>query len=113
MTPSRAVVDAEWRRWRQRWVAETRNSHRKNYSAADPRMQRLLLHAGLDPDHALVRWGNYDWTLILPAAVFAPDDSGRSYRLRPRLRSIWLKGVSWRPARWVSTWSPTLPSSPG
>jgi hypothetical protein len=30
-----------------------------------PGMKRLLLHAGLDPDHALVRWGNYDWTLLL------------------------------------------------
>jgi len=97
VTPSRAVIDAEWRRWRQRWVTETRISHQKIYGAADPRMKRLLLHTGLDPDHALVRWGNYDWTLLLPAAVFAPDDTGRSYRLRPRLRSVWLRGVRLAP----------------
>ena len=61
-------------------------------------MKRLLLHAGLDSDHALVRWGNYDWTLLLPATVFAPDDTGRSYRLRPRLRSVWLRGVKLAPS---------------
>jgi hypothetical protein len=95
--PSRAVIDAEWKRWRQRWIAETERTNRKNYDAADPPMKRLLLHAGLDPEHALIRWGNYDWTLLLPATVFVPDDTGRSYRLRPRVRSVWLGGVKVAP----------------
>jgi hypothetical protein len=97
MAPSRAVIDAKWRRWRQRWVVETQATQRKNYVAADPLMKRLLLYAGLDPDHALVRWGNYDWTLLLPATVFEPDDAGRSYRMRPRVRSVWLRGVRLSP----------------
>jgi hypothetical protein len=95
--PGRAFADAQWLRWRRRWVAETQHTHLKNYNVADPRMKQLLLYAGLDPEHALIRWGNYDWTLLLPSRVFAPDDTGRSYRLRPRLRSIWLRGVELAP----------------
>jgi hypothetical protein len=33
----------------------------------------------------------YDWTILLPSKVFEAEDSGRSYRLRPRTRSIWLR----------------------
>jgi hypothetical protein len=95
--PPRVLVDAQWRHWRQRWMAETERTHHKNYGQADPGTKRLLLHAGLDPEHALIRWGNYDWTLLLPSAVFAADDSGRSYRLRPRVRSVWLRSVNLTP----------------
>ena len=47
--------------------------------------------AGLDPDHALARWGNHDRTIFLPATVFETDDTGRSYRFRPNVRSIWVR----------------------
>jgi hypothetical protein len=50
-----------------------------------------LRFAGLDPDHALVRWGNFDRTVLLPAEIFEPDDTGRSYRFRPSVRSIWIR----------------------
>ena len=43
-------------------------------------------YAGLDPDHALLRWGNFDRTLYLPSTVFEADDTGRSYRFRPGTR---------------------------
>ena len=43
-----------------------------------------MRYAGIDPDHMLLRWGNYDWTLFLPSEVFEADDEGRSYRFRPR-----------------------------
>jgi hypothetical protein len=52
-----------------------------------------MRYAGLDPDHGLLRWGNYDQTLLLPSAVFEPDDQGRSYRMRPCLDSIWLRDL--------------------
>jgi hypothetical protein len=52
-----------------------------------------MTYAGLDPEHALARWGNYDVTLMLPSTVFEADDRGRSYRLRPLTRSIWLMNM--------------------
>ena len=54
-------------------------------------MQRLLRFAELDPDHALVRWGNFDRTVLLPGKIFEADDTGRSYRFRPNVRSIWVR----------------------
>ena len=45
----------------------------------------------MDPDHVLLRWGNFDKTVMLPSTVFEPDDSGRSYRFRPGVRSIWIR----------------------
>src|SRR5262249_24122972 len=51
--------------------------------------RRLLTFAGMDPDHVVLRWGDFDKTVMLPATVYEPDDSGRSYRLPPEGRSIW------------------------
>jgi hypothetical protein len=59
-------------------------------------MRRLLEYAGLDPDHALLRWGNFDRTVYLPSTVFEPDDTGRSYRFRVRTRSIWVRNLKLR-----------------
>ena len=56
-----------------------------------PAMQRLLRFAGLDPEHALVRWGNFDRTVLLPSTVFEAEQSGRSYQFRPNVRSIWVR----------------------
>ncbi len=50
--------------------------------------------AGLDPDHALVRWGNFDRTVLLPATVFEADETGRAYRFRPGVHSIWVRNFS-------------------
>ena len=59
-----------------------------------PRIKRLMRYAGLDPDHGLLRWGNYNRTLLLPSTIFEADDTGRSYRLRPCTESIWLRQIS-------------------
>jgi lysophospholipase L1-like esterase len=59
-----------------------------------PTMREFLRVAGMDPESAVVRWGNFDWTLVLSSAVFEPDDSGRSYRLKPKTRSVWLIGLT-------------------
>ena len=55
------------------------------------RNRRYYGSRGLDPEHALVRWGNFDRTVLLPATVFEADESGRSYRFRPNMRSIWVR----------------------
>jgi hypothetical protein len=53
-----------------------------------------MRYAGLDPEHGLLRWGNYDFTLLLPSTLFEPDDTGRSYRFRPNTHAIWLRSLT-------------------
>ncbi len=55
-----------------------------------PSLKRFLDLAGMSPNSAVIRWGNLDWTLVLSSKVFEPDDSGRSYRMKPGVRSVWL-----------------------
>lgn len=89
----REEIDADWAAWRARGVASASAYFRRAFDEAPPDVRRLLRFAGMGRDDALVRWGNYDQILVLPSAVFAPDDSGRSYRFRPNIRSVWLRGV--------------------
>ena len=90
-TPDRAEIDADWRRKRLFDIEQSRGTLAGTFAEYPPPMQRLLRFAGLDPEHALVRWGNFDRTVLLPATVFEPDDTGRSYRFRPNVRSIWVR----------------------
>lgn len=92
--PSREAIDADWASRRRRDVASASATFRQVYDESSPAVKRLLDFAGMGRETALLRWGNYDKILVLPSAVFAADDSGRSYRLRPNLRSVWLRGVN-------------------
>ena len=96
LSPDRAEIDADWQRKRLYDIGQTRAKLREVYAGYDPAMKRLLTYAGLDPDHALLRWGNFDRTLYLPSTVFEPDDTGRSYRFRPNTRSIWVRNMKLR-----------------
>jgi lysophospholipase L1-like esterase len=89
--PARAELDADWRARRAHDIVSARSSLRKTYAEYGSPMRRVLDRAGLDPERACLRWGNFDKTLWLPSTVFVPDDSGRSYRLRPNTRSVWLR----------------------
>lgn len=93
-TPDRPTIDAERARTRRRAIEGTRSLYRDIYGETSPAMRRLLEYAGLTPDEAVLRWGNFDKILLLPATVFAPDDSGRSYRMKPSVRSVWLRNVA-------------------
>jgi lysophospholipase L1-like esterase len=90
----RAEVDAEWRRFRELGIQESSRALGRVYAEADPAMQGLMRYAGLDPEQGLLRWGNYNLTLLLPSKVFEADDEGRSYRLRPSTRSIWVRNIT-------------------
>jgi hypothetical protein len=90
----RSEIDDRWRRDRLQGIADAREGLKGIYAEADPAIQRLMRYAGLDPEQGLLRWGNYDATLLLPSTIFETDDSGRSYRLRPDTRSIWLRNVT-------------------
>ncbi len=84
-------IESDWRRRREFDVASARKSLGATFAEYPPAMQRLLRFAELDPDHALVRWGNFDRTVLLPGNIFEADDTGRSYRFRPNVRSIWVR----------------------
>jgi hypothetical protein len=94
LPPTREEIDALWRLKRERSVEKTREVLTRFYRGTDPAMQRLFQVAGMDPDHGLVRWGRADSTFLVSSKVFEPDDHGRSYRLRPDTRSIWLRQVT-------------------
>jgi hypothetical protein len=91
LKPDHREIEADWQRRRFFDVASARSSLRGTFAEYPAAMQRVLRFAGLDPGHALVRWGNFDRTVLLPGTVFEPDDSGRSYRFRPNMRSIWVR----------------------
>jgi hypothetical protein len=90
---SRSEIDDSWRRFRHLRIEETRPRVERFYAECDPQSQRLLRYAGMDPEHGLLRWANYNWTILLSSVVFEADDEGRSYRFRPHTRSIWLLDV--------------------
>ncbi len=91
LKPDHREIEADWQRKRRYDVASARKSLAATFAEYPLPMQALLRFAGLDPDHALVRWGNFDRTVLLPETVFEPDDSGRAYRFRPNMRSIWVR----------------------
>ncbi len=91
LPPDRGEIDADWKRKRLFDIEQSRGTLAGTFAEYPPATQRLLQYAGLDPDHALVRWGNFDRTVLLPSTVFEPDHAGRSYRFRPNVRSIWIR----------------------
>jgi hypothetical protein len=91
LPPSRAAIDADWRRRREFGLASSRRQFRATFAVLKPPVQRLFRLGGLDPDRVVLRWGNFDRTLVLPATAFEPDESGRSYRMKPRVRSVWVR----------------------
>jgi hypothetical protein len=90
----RSEIDERWRRFRVQGIADSRKALVPIYENAGQDYQRLMRYAGLDPVSGLLRWGNYDRTLLLPSAVFTADDNGRSYRFRPCVDAIWLREIT-------------------
>lgn len=88
------IVDARRNLERARGIAKTRRDFQAAFAESPLEKQALLQAAGVTPDRALIRWGNYDWTLVLSGRVFEIDDAGLSYRLKPNVRSIWLRNVN-------------------
>lgn len=92
---SRAEHDAEWRLRRERGIVQTRAVYRDFYDhEASPALRRILAASGMAPDEVLLRWANYDWTVVLSPMVFQADDTGRAYRLKPKTRAGWVWDTS-------------------
>ncbi len=93
-------------------MASARAKLGPTFAEYDEPRQRLLRFAGMDPDHVLLRWGNFDRTVMLPSTVFEADDSGRSYRFRPGVRSIWVRNFPAKGAVKAYFQIPDTPESP-
>jgi hypothetical protein len=91
LSPDRGEIDADWHRKRLFDIQQASGKLPGTFAEYTPEQQSLVRFAGLDPEHALVRWGNFDRTVLLPSTVFEADDSGRSYRFRANVRSIWVR----------------------
>jgi hypothetical protein len=90
----REDVDKQVRLSRERSIEQTRTTLARFYRETDPNMQRLFRAAAMDPAHALVASGRATESFVLSSEVFAPDDHGRSYRLRPGRRSVWITHIT-------------------
>ncbi len=91
LEPDRGEIDDDWRRKRLFDIAQSKAKLASSFAEYDQASQDLLRYTGLDPDHVLIRWGNFNRTVLLPSTVFEPDESGRSYRFIPKVRSIWVR----------------------
>ena len=97
LEPPREEIEEE--RQRQRWIGVDSDEGRPGRDRGRGRAARPADAQGvpqMDPDTAVIRWGNFDGTLVLSSGVFEPDDAGRSYRFKPGVRSVWFIGVSLR-----------------
>jgi hypothetical protein len=91
LEPDRREIDEDWQRKRVFDISQSRSKLAASFSEYDEPSQRLLSFAGLDPAHALIRSGNFNRTVLLPSTIFEADESGRSYRFRPHVRSVWVR----------------------
>ncbi len=94
LSPDRAAVEAEWTARRTLGIANTRRVLERFYGETTPRMRELFRVAGMDPDHGLIRYGRGDQAFLISPQVFELDTAGRSYRMRPNVRSVWLRQIT-------------------
>ncbi len=98
LRPTREEIEAETNLKREVGIDRTRAALADEIRLRGPILRRLFESTGMAPDSGVIRWGNYNGTLVLSSDVFEPDDNGRSYRLRPNTQSIWAIGLSLRGA---------------
>lgn len=93
LTQSRAEISREWAQFRKIGIETTRPRVEKFFANSEPAFQRLMRFVGMDPEHGLLRWANFNWTFLLSSKVFAPDDR-RSYRFLPNKHAVWLRDLA-------------------
>ena len=94
LEPGRDEIDALRNAKRARTAEETRRSLVRFYGKTSPEIRRMFDTAGMDPDHGLIGVGRADNGFLLSSRVFEADTTGRSYRFRPNVRSVWLRQVT-------------------
>jgi GDSL-like Lipase/Acylhydrolase family len=90
--PDRAAYEARLRLERLHSAASARRALAE-VAAPGSALDVFLRTASMDAKSAVIRWANVDHSIVLSSAVFEPDDD-RSYRLKPRVRSVWVIGLS-------------------
>src|SRR5438132_8623637 len=96
LPPDRDQIEAQWRLRRRRGIELTHEVLATFYRDTTEEMRALFRVAGMDPEHGLIRYGRGDQAFLISSQVFEPDDRGRSYRLRPNIRSVWLRQITLR-----------------
>lgn len=94
LEPSRAEIEADLALRRVQSMERTRFSLETFYRGAGPAIRHLFDRSGMSPQNGLVRWGFGDQSFLISSRVFEPDDAGRSYRLKPGIRSVWLRNIT-------------------
>lgn len=87
------LLEAERHQRRLFGVAMTQKLLERIDGESPPPLREFLRRAGMAPADRVLRWGNFDGVLLLSSRVFQPDDTGRSYRMRPGVRSLWLRNI--------------------
>jgi hypothetical protein len=96
LEPDRAQIDADWQLRRIHGIEETRKTLTDFYANTTEEMRELFRVAGMDPQRGLIRYGRGDQGFLISSQVFEIDTHGRSYRLRPNTRSVWLRQITLR-----------------
>lgn len=91
---ARPVSKEEWAVRRGRKVDKAAQALVNFLDDSPPKLRRLFDVAGMSPGSALHRWGRGDQVFMFSSLVFQPDEHGRSYRLRPDTRSVWLSQLT-------------------
>ena len=94
LEPQRDEIDVLLRGKRARGVEIVEEKLANFYRGTTPEMRRLFDVAGMSPGKGVVRWGFGDGAFVVSSRIFEADDRGRSYRMRPLTRSIWLRQIT-------------------
>ncbi len=90
-TTTRQMGDEEWKLRRDQKVFKAEQALTSFLENSSPEVRRLFDEAGMSTNSAIHRWGRGDQVFMFSSGVFQADDHGRSYRLRPSTKSVWLR----------------------
>jgi len=93
-TAARPVSKEEWAVKRSRRVDKAAQALETFLDESPPPIRELFDAAGMSPGSALYRWGRGDQVFMFSSLVFQTDEHGRSYRLKPNVRSVWLSQLT-------------------
>jgi hypothetical protein len=94
MPPSEAELADKRQRIRKRQVEATTATLERFFQNASPEIRKLFDVTRMNPPGALIGSGRPTNAFLLSRDVFDDDRSGRSYRLKPGVRSVWLRQIT-------------------